>query len=81
MKNENLFIYQDEKVKKTTAWLLFILLGWCYGSFGKIGKQILFWVTLGGFGFWTIYVLFTLNKKILKHNNQLRTKLGINGNF
>lgn len=78
MENQNLFIYQDEKLSKGTIWLLFLFLGWSYGSFGQMGKQILFWVTLGGLGLWSLYVLFTLNGKIERHNSQLRARLGIN---
>ena len=81
MENSKLFIYQDEKINKGTAWLLFLFFGWSYGSFGKIGKQILFWITIGGFGFWSLYVLFTLNKKINNHNTELRRRLGIQNVF
>ena len=41
-------IYNGRKVSKSKTWLLFLFLGWSYGSIDKIGKQILFYVTAGG---------------------------------
>ena len=50
-----MLLAQNEMVKKSTIWLLFLLLGWSYGSMNKIGLQILYYVTLGGFGVWTLF--------------------------
>tara|TARA_R110001632_G_scaffold123505_3_gene236254 strand:- start:1171 stop:1398 length:228 start_codon:yes stop_codon:yes gene_type:complete len=74
MENKEL-IYEMRKAKN--VWLTFLLLGWSYGSLGQIGKQIAFYVTFGGFGLWTLYVLFTLSSKIKKYNNNLKIELGI----
>ena len=74
MENKEL-IYEMRKAKN--VWLTFLFLGWSYGSLGQIGKQIAFYVTFGGFGLWTLYVLFTLSGKIEKYNNNLRIELGI----
>jgi hypothetical protein len=52
-------------------WLLFLFLGWSYGSMGKMGKQIFYYLTLGGIGFWIIYRLFTLNGAIRNYNKQI----------
>lgn len=68
--------YNKKKLDKTKTWLLFLFLGWSYGSMNQIGKQILFYLTFGGFGLWAIYVLFTLNKKIRKHNRHLALECG-----
>jgi len=62
----------QKQLNKSTVWVLFFFLGWSYGSFGKIGKQLAFYATFGGFGLWTIYVLFTLNSKIEKFNNNVK---------
>ena len=51
------FIYQERSIKGSTAWLMFLLLGWSYGSYGKMGKQIFYYITLGGLGLWAIYKL------------------------
>ncbi len=69
-------IYNGRKVSKSKTWLLFLFLGWSYGAFDKIGKQILFYVTAGGLGLWTLYVLFTLNKKVKQHNKKIALECG-----
>ena len=73
--SEKELAYELLKAKKSTVWLLFIFLGWSYGSLGKPWKQVLFYLTLGGLGLWTLYVLFTLNKKINKFNADLALNL------
>jgi len=69
-------IYNGRKVSKSKTWLLFLFLGWSYGAFDNIGKQILFYCTAGGFGLWTLYILFTLNGKIAKHNKKIALECG-----
>jgi hypothetical protein len=68
------FAYQQRALTPTTMWLLF--LGWSYGSMGKMGKQIFYYLTLGGIGFWIIYRLFTLNGAIRKYNKQIAYECG-----
>jgi len=74
MDNKEL-IYEMRKAKN--VWLTFLLLGWSYGSLNQIGKQIFFYLTFGGLGLWTLYVLFTLNSKIDKYNNNIKKELGL----
>lgn len=57
--------------------LLFIFLGWSYGSLGKIGTQIFFYITLGGFGIWAIIRLFSLNNDIKNYNRQIAAQAGL----
>jgi hypothetical protein len=57
-----------EKINPTKLWLLFLFLGWSYGSIGQPIKQLFFYLTFGGLGLWTLYVLFTLNGKIRRFN-------------
>jgi hypothetical protein len=76
-RNEKLIFYNDRKIHPTNIWLTFIFLGWSYGKLGEIGKQILFYLTFGGFGIWSIYVLFTLNGKINDFNRKLAIELGL----
>lgn len=65
---------KSDMVDSSTIWLLFIFLGWSYGSMDQIGKQILFYLTFGGLGFWTLYRLFTLNKAINDFNRTVALK-------
>jgi hypothetical protein len=73
---EKTFIYQQRQVESGKAWILFLFLGWSYGAFGNMGKQILYYVTLGGLGIWTLYVMFTLSKKIKAHNRKVALECG-----
>jgi hypothetical protein len=75
--SEKLAFYNNRQVDSGKAWLLFLLLGWSYGLFGQMGKQILFYLTIGGFGFWGLYRLFTLSGAIKKHNRQIAMEVGL----
>jgi len=69
-----MLMYQEEKVDSGKIWLLFLLFGWSYGSMNQMGKQIFYYLTLGGCGLWALYRLFTLNGKIKDYNVRLRNK-------
>lgn len=77
MDTDKLMIYNQRSINKTTTWLLFLFLGWSYGSMDQIGKQILFYFTFGGIGFWTLYRLFTLNGAIRKYNLRIAAEVGM----
>ena len=72
-----IMIYQERKANPTTIWLLFLFLGWSYGSLGKVGLQILFYVTLGGIGIWTLIRLFTLSGAIKEYNRGIAAQIGL----
>ena len=73
----SIYFYNSRKLDKGITWLTFLLFGWSYGSMGKMGKQILFYLTLGGLGLWFLYVLFTLNSKIREFNKTQAVEAGI----
>jgi len=75
---QKLMLAQQEIINPTTAWVLFLFLGWSYGSMGKIGLQILYYLTAGGFGLWMLYRLFTFNGAIKQYNNNVYMKHGLN---
>ena len=77
MDSNKLLAYEARKVNPTTVWLLFLFLGWSYGSLGKIGVQILYYLTLGGFGLWTLIRLFTLSGSIESYNRKIAGQLGL----
>lgn len=68
--------YSAQKLDASTIWLLFLFLGWSYGSMGSIGKQILFYITFGGLGIWTLIRLFTLSGAIRDYNKEIAMRLG-----
>ena len=70
------FTYNERKANPTLIWILFLFLGWSYGSLGSIGKQILFYITIGGFGIWAIIRLFTLQGAIRDYNKKIAMELG-----
>lgn len=67
---EKIAIYQANKAQPSKVWLLFLFLGWSYGSLKKPFLQILFYLTLGGLGLWTLVRLFTLSSAIKRHNRK-----------
>jgi len=44
---------------------------------GKIGLQILYHITLGGLGLWTLFRLFTLNGAIKEYNRGVAARVGM----
>ena len=70
------FTYSERKANPTLIWVLFLFLGWSYGSLGSIGKQLLFYITLGGFGIWALIRLFTLQGAIRDYNKKIAMELG-----
>jgi len=69
-------MYQERSIKSSTGWLLFLFLGWSYGSRGEMGKQIFYYLTLGGLGLWALYVLFTLSGKMKSYNRNIAQQVG-----
>ena len=74
---QNLLIYNSRKQSSGTIWLLFLFLGWSYGSLGSMVKQVFYYLTLGGLGLWALYRLFTLNGAIKKYNRKIAVEIGL----
>lgn len=74
--SEKLMIYKERRQDKTLAWILFLFLGWSYGSYGEYFKQVLYYITFAGLGLWWIYILFTLSSKINNHNRRIAFEVG-----
>ncbi len=77
MDANKLLAFESRKANPTTIWLLFLFLGWSYGSLDKIGLQILFYITLGGLGIWTLVRLFTLHGAIKTYNRRVAKVVGL----
>lgn len=71
------FIYESRRAKPGTIWILFIFIGFSYGSLDKIGFQFLYYLTLGGFGFWALIRLFTLSGAIKDYNRKIAAEIGM----
>lgn len=76
MNADKLMMYQMRRVDSPVIWLLFLFLGWSYGSMDRIGTQLLFYVTLGGFGIWWLVRLFTLQGAIDNYNRKIAREVG-----
>ena len=74
---ENLLIYNARKASNPNMWILFLFLGWSYGSLGNMVKQVFYYLTFGGLGLWALYRLFTLNGAIKKYNRKIATEIGL----
>ena len=77
MDTNKLMAYESRKASTTKVWMQFLFLGWSYGSLNKIGLQILFYITFGGFGIWTMVRLFTLSGSIKKYNRRVAAQVGL----
>lgn len=68
--------YLQSKLKSTgKAYVYFCCFGSHYLYLGKIIIQLFFWITLGGFGIWALYDLFTLSGKVNTSNDRILIKL------
>lgn len=71
----NKFELQSSVKSTGTAYVLFLLLGAQYAYLNKWGLQILYWITLGGVGIWSLIILFTLPTMVRKHNKPIFEEL------
>lgn len=64
--------YLQSKIKSIgIAYLFWFILGAHYAYLGKWGIQILYWITLGGFGIWALIDLFTIPGKVNNYNTDI----------
>ena len=73
---DKILIYSEKKANPVLIWILFLFLGWSYGSLGKGGTQVLYYITLGGVGLWLLIRLFTLNGAIREYNKKVAREIG-----
>ena len=72
-----IMVDNPRKLNPSVIWLLFLFLGWSYGSMNEMEKQIFYYLTIGGFGIWALYRLFTLNAAIKKYNSQAAQEISL----
>ena len=77
MDTNKLLLYESRKANTGTIWLLFLFLGWSYGSLDKIGLQILYYIKFGGIGIWAFIRLFTLSGAIKDYNRRIAGQVGL----
>lgn len=68
--------YLMSQMKSTgTAYLCWFLIGCHYAYLGKWGLQILYWITIGGFGLWALFDLFHIPTKVNNYNFRIAEKI------
>lgn len=77
MDTTKLMAYESRKANPSTIWILFLFLGWSYGSLGKVGTQVAFYLTAGGLGVWTLVRLVNLSKAIKTYNRTIAAQVGL----
>jgi len=69
------FIIRYNSELKTQGLLVLLFALSCHYWYLKAWKlQLLYWLTLGGFGFWTLVDMFRLASMLRKYNNELAAK-------
>ena len=69
--------YESQKANSQLIWAVFLIAGWSHGSLNKMGQQIFFYLTFGGFGLWYFCRLFTLSSAIKNHNKSIAIRVGL----
>lgn len=65
-----------EKIKPIrTVYVYWLLFGVHYAYFGKWGTQVLYWITLGGFGIWAIRDFARMPEMIVEHREAVFRKI------
>jgi len=77
LNKEKMKKYQlQSKIKSVgVAYALFIIILGHYAYVGKWGLQILFWITLGGFGLWAFIDLFRIPSIVAKYNESIYAQI------
>jgi hypothetical protein len=67
--------YEHRKKSGLIAYLLWFFFGFHYLYLGKIGIQLIYWLTVGGFGFWAFIDLFRIPRMIERRNEDILREL------
>ena len=63
--------FSSASKRVTTAYGLYLLLGFHYGYLGRWKLQAIWWLTLGGLGVWALIDLFRIPKLVNAYNEEL----------
>lgn len=68
--------YLQSKMKSSgTAYLCWFFFGVHYAYLGQWGLQVLYWLTAGGCGIWTVVDLFLIPSKVDKYNMLIASQI------
>ena len=67
--------YAGKEKQLSTAYLLLFFMGAHYIYMGKVLKNIIYWLTLGGFGIWMLIDIFRMKTIIDDGNEEIFKKI------
>lgn len=67
--------YEYRKKSGLIAYILWFFFGFHYLYLGRIGIQLIYWLTVGGFGFWALIDLFRIPGMIERKNEDIAREL------
>ena len=67
--------YEYRKKSGLIAYILWFFFGFHYLYLGRIGIQLIYWLTIGGFGFWALIDLFRISGMIERKNEDILREL------
>ncbi|HWF66804.1 MAG TPA: TM2 domain-containing protein [Acidobacteriaceae bacterium] len=63
--------YHRRKKSGLLAYILWFFFGFHYLYLGRIGIQLIYWLTIGGFGFWMLIDLFRIPGMVERKNEEV----------
>ncbi|MBV7440819.1 TM2 domain-containing protein [Weeksellaceae bacterium TAE3-ERU29] len=72
---DNKYYLMSQMKSVGMAYICWFILGCHYAYLGKWGWQILYWITLGGFGIWAFFDLFLIPAKVNNHNRVISQRI------
>lgn len=76
--NTQAMVLRDYEVRKKSgffAYLFWFFFGFHYLYLGRIGIQLIYWLTIGGFGFWMLIDLFRIPGMVERKNEDIAREL------
>lgn len=67
--------YEHRKKSGLLAYILWFCLGFHYLYLGRVGLQIIYWLTAGGFGLWMLIDLFRIPRMVERKNEDILREL------
>lgn len=76
--NTQSLVLRDYEVRKKSAFFAYFFwffFGFHYLYLGRIGIQLIYWLTVGGFGFWMLIDLFRIPGMVERKNEDIAREL------
>ncbi len=76
--NTQSLVLRDYEVRKKStffAYFFWFFFGFHYLYLGRIGIQLIYWLTIGGFGFWMLIDLFRIPGMVERKNEDIAREL------